>query len=100
MNTTFQIEGYFLEGKPINLNDIPLVINIPDWIEERNVYKTDTFEQFAAIKPKKYGGLSYRIIDIKYDYALIKTSSYGECYVVISKETPITNYPMYERGEY
>ena len=100
MNNTFDIEGYYNDNKNIDLKSIPLLINIPEWIEERNVYKTDTFEQFATIKPKKYGGLSYRIIDIKYDYALIKTSSYGECYVVISKETPITNYPMYERGEY
>ena len=100
MNNTFNIEGYYNENKNINLKNIPLVINIPEWIEERNVYSTSTIEQIGTLKPKKYGGLSYRIIDFKYDLALIKTSSFGYCYVRITEATKITNYPMYERGEY
>lgn len=100
MNNTFDIEGYYNENKNINLKNIPLLINIPEWIEERNVYSIDTVEQIGTLKPKKYGGLSYRIIDFKYDFACIKTSSFGYCYVRITEATKITNYPIYERGEY
>jgi len=100
MNNTFNIEGYYNDNKNIDLKNIPLFINIPEWIEERNVYKEDTLEQFATLKPKKYGGLTYRILDFKYDLARIKTYSFGECYVRITENTKITNYPMYERGEY
>lgn len=100
MNNTFNIEGYFNDNKNIDLKSVPLLINIPEWIEERNVYSIDTIELIGTLKPKKYGGLSYRIIDFKYDFARIKTSTYGECYVIITESTKITNYPMYERGEY
>ena len=100
MDSLFKIDGRFLDNKNIELVSEKLFINIPEWIEERNVYSTDTIEQIGTIKPKKYGGLTYRIIDFKYDFARIKTSTYGECYVMITEATKITNYPVYERGEY
>lgn len=100
MDSVFEIDGRFLDNKPINLQNIVLLINIPEWIEERNVYSVDTLEVIGTIKPKKYGGLSYRILDFKYDYARIKTSSFGECYVMLTETLKLTNYPMYERGEY
>lgn len=82
------------------LKDIPMYINIPEWIEERNIYKVDTKEQFNTIKPKRFNGLTYKILDYVDDFAMIQTIDYGECLVRITEATTITNYPMYERGNF
>ncbi len=77
-------------------------INIPPTIEKRNIYKVDTKKQFATIKPKKFGGLSYKIlgyVDGK-TYAKIKTQDYGEVLIKITDMTPITNSPQYSHGNY
>lgn len=104
MNNKFEIDGnVFRNGEifaNVNLKDIPMYINLPEWIEERNVYTLDTHEQFATIKPKKFGGLTYRIFDYIEDFAKIETSNYGVCLVRITEATTLTNYPVYERGNY
>ena len=77
-------------------------INIPDWIEERAIFKIDTKEWFACIKPKKFGGLSYKIysfVDNGY-YAEIETRDFGRCLVRVTESTPITNVPTYKHGNY
>lgn len=100
----FEIEGIFNnEDKrlgTIYLKDERLIINLPEWIEERNIYRVDTKEQFATIKPKKFGGLSYLIYSFTDDFAEIETRDYGRCLVKITEATTITNFPKYERGNY
>lgn len=104
MNDVFEIEGYCLNNGEIfadvKLADIPLYVNIPEWIEERNVYDIFTKKLIGTIKPQKFNGLTYRIINFDEDYAEIKTATYKECLVRITEATKITNYPVYERGEY
>lgn len=77
-------------------------INIPDWIEERAIFTLDTKEWFACIKPKKFGGLSYKIysfVDNGY-YAEIETCDFGRCLIRVTEATPITSQPLYEHGNY
>lgn len=88
-------------------NDIPVssdeYINIPGWIEIRNVYDSAGV-QFATLKPAKFGGLSYKILGYEtnngINYAKINTCDFGEGYVRITSSTPITDKPMYEHGNY
>ena len=77
-------------------------INVPEWIAERNVYKTDTKQQFATIKPKKFGGLSYKVLSFVDDgyYAEIQTVNFGRCLIKVTDSTPITNQPTYKNGNY
>ena len=86
------------------LADVPVkndkYINLPEWIEERNIYDINTKKQFATLKPKKFGGLSYKIYNIVNDLAEIETLDYGRCYVKITNSTPITDVPTYEHGNY
>lgn len=77
-------------------------INIPEWIEERNVYDVNTKKQIATIKPKKFGGLTYYVynfIDNNY-YAEIETVNFGKCLVRITQSTPITDVPQYTHGNF
>lgn len=77
-------------------------INIPPTIEERNIYKKDTKKQFATIKPKKFGGLSYKIysyVDNK-EFAEIQTQDYGRCLVKVKSDPTITTAPKYKHGNY
>lgn len=77
-------------------------INIPPSIEVRNIYNKATKKQFNVIKPKKFGGLTYKIynlVDNGY-YAEIQTRDYGRCLVRVTSMTPITNTPMYKNGNY
>lgn len=84
--------------------DVPVsdnkFINIPPSIEERNVYKIDTKEQFATLKPAKFGGLTYKIYSRDGEYAEIETRDFGNCYVKVTDMTPITDTPQYEHGNY
>ena len=84
--------------------DVPVAtdkfINLPEWIEERNIYRLDNKEQFATLKPKKFGGLSYKIFSQDNEYAEIETIDYGRCYVKVTEATPITDVPTYEHGNY
>lgn len=86
------------------LKDVPVAddqyVNIPPTIEARNVYKIDTKEQFAQIKPMKFGGLTYKIYSRDGEFAEIQTYSFGRCYVKVTDKTPITNSPQYTHGEY
>lgn len=87
-----------------HLSDVPVkedkYINIPEWIEERNIYRLDTKEQFATIKPAKFGGLSYLIYGRDGEFVEIQTVDYGRCYVKQTDSTPITDVPTYEHGNY
>ena len=84
-------------------SDVPVAsdeyINIPEWIEERNIYDNNK-NQFATIKPAKFGGLTYKIYSRDGEFAEIETIDYGRCYVKVTDSTPITNTPMYEHGNY
>ena len=77
-------------------------INIPPSIEARNIYDVNTKKQFATIKPKKFGGLSYKILSYQEGktYAEIETHDYGKVLVKITAMTPITNTPQYSHGNY
>lgn len=103
MNDVFTIEGKCYSKEILTasllLEDLKLYINIPAWIEERNVYDSNK-NQIAVIKPKKYGGLSYYIYDIEDEFAKIKTVNYGMCYVKITSSLTISNKPQYESGCY
>lgn len=95
----FEIDGIYDNNKKMLLKDIKLIINIPDWIDERNVYNENK-ELIGTIKPSKYGGLSYIIYNIVDEYAEINTSTYGKCLVKITEATKISNYNLYERGDF
>jgi len=105
MYNEFEINGYFgneeMNIGKIDLKDITLYVNLPEWIEERNIYNTNKVK-IGTLKPKKYNGLTYIIYDIiKEDtdcYALIETRDFGKCLVMVTQATTLTNYPMYERG--
>ena len=77
-------------------------INIPPSIEARNIYNINTKKQFTTIKPKKFGGLSYKILSYQEGktYAEIETHDYGKVLVKITAMTPITNTPQYSHGNY
>ena len=77
-------------------------INIPPSIEARNIYDVNTKKQFATIKPKKFGGLSYKILSYQEGktYAEIETHDYGKVLVKITAMTPITNTPQYSHGNF
>lgn len=78
-------------------------INLPPSIEERNIYNKDTKQRLdKTLKPKKFGGLSYKVysfVDNKY-YAEIQTVDYGRVLVRVTDMTPITNAPEYSHGNY
>lgn len=102
VDNTNVIEG--MGGSWKHTTDVPVkedkYVNIPEWIEERNIYKLDTKEQFATIKPKKFGGLSYLIYSRDGEFAEIQTVDFGRCYVKVTDSTPITDVPTYEHGNY
>ena len=104
MNDVFNIEGYFSSNDTIIgslvFKKVKLYINIPSWIEERNVYDINTREVIATIKPKKFNGLSYYIYDIIDNYAKIQTVNFGMCLVKITEATTISNIVFYESGCY
>lgn len=78
-------------------------INLPEWIEERYIYDVNTKQRLdKTLKPKKFGGLTYKIysfIDDNY-YAEIESVDYGKVLVRITEATPITDTPQYECGNY
>lgn len=104
MDNVFSIDGKFviddINSGVIDLKDIKLYINIPDWIDERRVYDVDKHKELGYIKPRKYQGLTYYIYDIVDDFATIKTITYGYCLVRITEATTISNYPYYVNGGY
>lgn len=85
-------------------SDIPVqdnkYINIPEWIDERNVYDINTRQQFATLKPKKFGGLTYYVYNFVDEFAEIETRDFGHCLVKVTDATPITDTPQYEHGNY
>lgn len=104
VNDTNIING--MGGVWKKLEDVPVstlkYINIPSSIEERNIYRLGNHEQFATLKPKKFGGLSYKILATHEDgyFAEIETRDYGRCLVRITNSTPVTDVPTYEHGNY
>lgn len=114
-NETDTDDCYFVDNTNIlngmggswkHTTDVPVssnkYINLPEWIEERNIYKIDTKEQFATLKPKKFGGLSYKVYSLPDNgyYAEIETCDFGRCLVRVTDSTPITQTPTYEHGNY
>ena len=75
-------------------------VNIPPTIEERNIYRKDSKQQFATIKPKKFGGLTYKIYSRDGEFAEIETCNFGRCLVRVTDSTPVTQTPTYEHGNY
>lgn len=99
-NITYEgIIGAFIPNQLINHNTE--YINIPEWIDLRNVYNSSGI-RVGQIKPKKFGGLSYRVLDYQNiqgrKFAKISTRDFGECYVMITSSTTITSTPKYEHG--
>lgn len=87
-------------------SDVPVTeniyINIPEWIDQRAIFTLDTKEWFNCIKPKKFGGLSYKIysfVDNGY-FTEIETCDFGRCLIRVTEATPITSQPLYEHGNY
>lgn len=101
VDNTNIIEG--MGGSWKHTTDVPVAsdkyINLPEWIEERNIYNSNK-EQFATLKPKKFGGLSYKLYSQDGEFGEIETIDYGRCYVKITDSTPITDVPTYEHGNY
>ena len=92
------IIGAFIPNQLLNPNK--KYINVPPTIELRRVYYLNNSFIKGLIKPKKYGGLSYEILENKNGYATIMTSSYGKVRIKITDMTPITNSPKYKYGYY
>lgn len=101
VDNTNIIEG--MEGSWKHTTDVPVetnkFINVPEWIEERNIYDSN-FNQFATIKPKKFDGLSYKVFSIQGEFAEIETVNFGRCFIKITESTPITETPTYDHGNY
>ena len=101
VDNTNIIEG--MGGSWKHTTDVPVesnkFINVPEWIEERNIYDSN-FNQFTTIKPKKFGGLSYKVFSIQGEFAEIETVNFGRCFIKITESTPITETPTYEHGNY
>lgn len=91
------IIGSFIPNQLLNKSDSEY-INIPPSIEVRNVYYLDKNEVKAQIKPKKFGGLSYKVHEKTPTYATIKTNDFGLVRVKITPRTPIKKDPLYEKG--
>lgn len=81
--------------------------NVTSW----TVYKTNKYYQplrlsdvAGKVKPKKYGGLSYKILQDMGNYHFkIKTTSYGTVYIAgnpYKYSCTITNSPVYKNGNY
>lgn len=105
-------DSYFVDNTNIingmggswkHTTDVPVesnkFINVPEWIEERNIYDSN-FNQFTTIKPKKFDGLSYKVFSIQGEFAEIETVNFGRCFIKITESTPITETPTYEHGKY
>lgn len=105
-NITYDgIIGSFIPNQLIN-NSKPIenkYINIPGWIELRNIYNSAGV-QIATLKPSKFGGLSYKVLGYQEKngkkFAKIKTVDFGEAYVMITNTTPIADKPLYGHGNY
>lgn len=86
--------------------DIPVspekYINLPpEYIDERNIYDVNTKQKLSnTLKVKKFGGLSYKILDRIDDFAKIPSVNFGEVLVKITDKTPITDTPTYDHGNY
>lgn len=95
---------YDIDGSFNNINmklvNIPIFVNVPESIPERNVYTIDTKEKFNTIKPQKYGGLTYRVYSFSDDFCEIETSSFGRCYLKLTNALSLSNYAFYERGDF
>ena len=92
------------------LKDVPVAeykyLNISPEADYRTVYKSKVLikeNAVATLNPKKYGGLSYKILK-EYDNEVvkIKTDMFGEVYISSKKEyyATIDNKPKYEYGNY
>lgn len=97
------IIGAFIPKQLIKENKDSEFINIPEWIPIRNVYNSSGIIT-GALKPKKFGGLTYKVLGYEdlngLKFAKISTRDFGECYIRITNNTPITTSPEYEHGNY
>ena len=104
MDNTNILNGY---GNWKTTADVPVqdnkFINLPPDIEERYIYDVNTKQKLdKTLKPKKFGGLSYKVFSFPNDgyYAEIETLDYGNVLVRVTSKTPITNTPQYQHGNY
>ena len=81
-------------------------VNLNKNLISRGVYKSTSMtpkNKIGLVKPKKFGGLSYKILQDCGNYCFkIKTDSYGLCYIsgkAIYGST-ITTTPTYKHGNY
>lgn len=81
-------------------------LNISPEADYRTVYKTTELipeNEIAKLNPKKYGGLSYKILkDCGNNVVKIKTDMFGEGYISSKKEyfCTIDDEPKYKNGNY
>lgn len=76
-------------------------INLPEWIDERNIYDVNTKERLEqTLKPYKFNGLSYKIYSYVDEFVEIETIDYGRVLVKVTVSTPITTEPQYKNGNY
>ena len=76
-------------------------INLPDWIDERNIYDINTKQLLPyTLKPAKFNGLSYLVYSYVDEFAEIETKDYGRVLVKVTGATPITHEPQYKNGNY
>lgn len=75
-------------------------VNIPAWIEARNVYNDGQTKRVGQLKPKKFGGLTYEILADNGSYVKISTRDFGDCWVKKTKALTYTDKPEYDHGSY
>lgn len=79
-------------------------LNISPEADYRTVYKESSLKtKLAEIKPKKFGGLTYKILgEYPNQVVKIKTSQFGEGYISAKPQYYCTvgNKPLYKNGNY
>lgn len=75
-------------------------INIPKTIVKRNIYDINTKKQIGQLSPKKFGGLSYKILNNSNGYVQINTLNFGVCLVKMTDTLKITDRPLYNSGNF
>lgn len=104
VDNTNVIEG--MGGSWKHTTDVPVssekYINLPpEYIDERNIYDVNTKQKLPnTLKVRKFGGLSYKILEQFDEFAKIPSVDFGEVLVKITDKTPITDVPTYEHGNY
>lgn len=75
-------------------------INIDADIVKRNFYDKDTNKLKGQLSPKKFGGLSYDLLGVDGQFAIIPSVDFGVVKIKITSKTPITNTPQHKHGNW